>query len=70
MRSCVGFNIRRRRQQLGYSQTALARRAKVTQGWISRLENRVENPTLNSIKRIAAALEVEVIDLLSTRSHD
>jgi predicted transcriptional regulator len=57
-------------QQLGDWQTALARRAKVTQGWSTRLENRVEHPTLNRIKRIAAALEVEVIDLLSTGCHD
>lgn len=70
MQSSVGLNIRHRRQQLGYSQTTLARRAKVTQGWISRLENRVENPTLNSLTQIAKALDVEVIDLLSTHVHD
>ena len=70
MRSSVGFMIRQRRQQLGYSQTTLARRAKVTQGWISRLENRVENPTLNSLTQIAKALDVEVIDLLSPRPDD
>lgn len=66
MHSSVGLNIRHRRQLLGYSQTTLAQRAKVTQGWISRLENRVENPTLNSLTQIAKALDVEVIDLLST----
>jgi len=64
----IGRNIRRIRIERGYSQTALAERACVTQGWISRIETTAdENPTLDSLERIARALGVDMKALLAER---
>jgi transcriptional regulator with XRE-family HTH domain len=67
MNSTIGRNIRRLRQHCGYSQQELAKRSRTSQTWICRIEIGDENPTLGSIKRIAHALDVQVVELLRER---
>ncbi len=57
--------IKRIRKSKGLTQMQLAKRAKVTQAYIAMLEADKEcNPTLNTLKRIAEALDVPLTKLL------
>jgi transcriptional regulator with XRE-family HTH domain len=57
--------IRRAREAKGLSQLGLAKRAKVTQGYISDLEaGTKKNPGINVLRRLAKALGIPVAALL------
>jgi transcriptional regulator with XRE-family HTH domain len=58
-------NLRQIRLESFWSQDALADEAKVRQALVSALEVAMANPTLESLDKIAAALDVEVADLLA-----
>jgi transcriptional regulator with XRE-family HTH domain len=57
-------NLRRLRLQRRWSQDDLAAAAGVRQALVSALEVTTANPTLESLAKIAAALDLEVADLL------
>lgn len=59
----LALNVRRLRSEAGWSQTELAQRTGLSQTWISRLEAGRENPTLETIQRLAEALERNLIEL-------
>ena len=52
------------RAQRGLSQRALAKLSKVTYVTIARLETGVYDPRLSTLRRLAKALKVRVVDLL------
>ena len=56
--------IRSLRQRSGLSQRQLALRMGVPRTYVSKIENEKATPTLSSLARLAAALEVTVPDLL------
>jgi XRE family transcriptional regulator of biofilm formation len=57
--------VKRLREQQGLSQTVLAKRAKVTQGYVAQIESGVsKNPSLAVLQRLAKALGVPVAELL------
>ena len=57
--------IRKLREAQGMTQEQLARRAKVTQGYVSHLEKGLKkNPSLPTLKKLAKALDVNVAALL------
>lgn len=58
----VGFNIKKFRQQKGYSQETLALESGLSQGYINQLENGKRSYTQKSIERIAKALSISVIE--------
>jgi transcriptional regulator with XRE-family HTH domain len=58
-------NIRRMRQEKSWSQHDLAGEAGVRQALISSLEVATANPTLDSLEKVAGALNVSVAELLS-----
>jgi transcriptional regulator with XRE-family HTH domain len=58
-------NIRRMRQDKSWSQHDLANEAGVRQALISSLEIATANPTLESMEKVAGALNVRLADLLS-----
>jgi transcriptional regulator with XRE-family HTH domain len=58
-------NLRQIRLERSWSQDDLADEAKVRQALVSALEVATANPTLESLDKIAAALDVEVADLLA-----
>jgi transcriptional regulator with XRE-family HTH domain len=58
-------NLRRLRHERSWSQHDLADEANVRQALISAIEVARANPTLESLDRIAAALEIKVSDLLN-----
>lgn len=61
----LGGRVRRIRNERGLTQLGLADRMNVPRTYISKVEMGRVVPTLGSLSRIATALEVTVIDLLS-----
>jgi transcriptional regulator with XRE-family HTH domain len=59
----VGRTIRRLRQETGWSMSALAERAGLSQPFISQLESGAHTPSLQTLYRVAAALDVAPGDL-------
>jgi XRE family transcriptional regulator of biofilm formation len=61
----IGKVLREAREKKGLTQLALAKKAKVAQGYISELEAGVEkNPGVEVLKKLARALGVPLADLL------
>jgi transcriptional regulator with XRE-family HTH domain len=61
-------NLRQIRLERSWSQDDLADEAKVRQALVSALEVATANATLESLDKIAAALDVEVADLLAAHA--
>ncbi len=61
----IGSRIRNRRQELGLSLRELAERARLTVGFLSQIERDLVSPSLNSLQRIAQALDVPLFHLLT-----
>ena len=55
-RLAIVVQLRQRRAELGLTQAQLAKRAKLTQQQIAKLENPDENPTLATLEKVTAAL--------------
>ncbi len=61
----IGYRIRKKRNQLGLSQEDLAATCNLTQPFIGSIERGIRNPSLNTIIKIANALNVRTDYLLS-----
>jgi transcriptional regulator with XRE-family HTH domain len=66
-KECVAFgdSVRHLRQQLGLSQDDFAAAAGIHRTYVGGVERGERNPTLTSITRIAAALNVSASELLA-----
>lgn len=64
IRARLAKNIRRLRQEKGWSQEELAHEARIHRTYISDLERGVRNPTITIIERLAQTLGVEARELL------
>ena len=63
--STIGKNIKRYRQEKGLSQDKLSKLADLSLNTVVKIElDESPNPTIETIQRIARALEVSVDDLL------
>jgi transcriptional regulator with XRE-family HTH domain len=60
----IGERIRARRQQLGSSLRELARKTDLTASFLSQVETGQANPSINSLRRIAEALNVSILFFL------
>jgi transcriptional regulator with XRE-family HTH domain len=58
-------NVRRLRKRKSWAQHDLASEAGVRQALISSIESSHANPTLESLDKVASALDVAVADLLA-----
>jgi transcriptional regulator with XRE-family HTH domain len=65
----VGINIRAIRMQKGISQSELGFACEFEKSTISRIEAGRTNPTLQTLKKIADALEVTVCELVSENNQ-
>jgi transcriptional regulator with XRE-family HTH domain len=65
-RQRIGARVKRWREARGLSQLALAKRAKVTQSYISELEAGIKGrrPGVAVLQRLARALDLPVTELL------
>lgn len=57
----IGRGIRKVRKMMGFTQMELAKKAKVTQWYISSIENNGYNPTNDMLSKLCNAMEVPVI---------
>lgn len=61
----IGVTIKRLREEKGWTQLALAKRAKVPQSYISELEaGDKRNPGIETLRKLAKVLGVKVMRLL------
>jgi transcriptional regulator with XRE-family HTH domain len=60
----VAWNLRRLRVKRALSQEALAVDAGVDRSYVGRIERGVENPTVETLDRLAKVLEVPAAELL------
>jgi transcriptional regulator with XRE-family HTH domain len=54
------MKIRARRERVGMSQAELAKRSRLSRGYLIRLEAGRQDPTLGTLERLAKALGVKV----------
>ena len=64
----IGSNIHMIREAAGISQTELANRVGSNKSAISRYENGMQKPSLDTLMRVADALGVDLIDLLKEKT--
>ncbi len=64
IRGRVGINVRRLREERGYSQEELAFECGLHRTYISGIERGIRNPTVVIVERIASALKVPPARLL------
>ena len=60
----LGDRVRERRQQLGFSLRDLAERSELTASFLSQVERGVTSPSIDSLRRVASALDVPVFHFL------
>ena len=69
IRTVLAKNLKRIREERGYSQEDLAFRADLHRTYVSGVERGVRNPTIVIVQKLAEALEVEAKDLLAAKSE-
>jgi transcriptional regulator with XRE-family HTH domain len=62
--SQVAILLKEERQQRGLSLNVLAQKTGLSRQTISYIEQEVQNPTLDTLLRLSAAMEIELSDLL------
>lgn len=65
-----GGNVRRCREQRGWTQQRLADEAGLDRSYVSGVERGVRNPTVVTLVVLAKALDADVASLISGRSED
>jgi transcriptional regulator with XRE-family HTH domain len=61
----IGKRLKKRRLELGFSLRELAKRTQLTASFLSQAEREVTNPSLNSLRRVAEALNVPMLYFLA-----
>jgi transcriptional regulator with XRE-family HTH domain len=64
IRAIVGFNVQRLRRERGLSQEELSFRSGFTRAYLSGLEAGRRNPTIDSLSKLAQALDIEIEELI------
>jgi len=63
------MNLEKQRGLKGWTQAYLAEKSGVSQTYISELEAYKKNPTIPIVKKLAAALEITVAELLEDEDN-
>ena len=69
LKTLLGMAIKRQRASLGISQEELAHRARLHRTYVSDLEPGARNPSIDSIEKVARALELSVSKLFERASE-
>lgn len=65
----IGYRVRARRQEQGLSLRDLAGRSGLSVSFLSQVERDLARPSISSLKQVADALGVKVLDLLADPAH-
>ena len=65
----IGKNIKNLRKEKGLTQAELGKRLNVTQQMIGQYENDKNSPQMDTLKKIATALEVKVADIMGISTY-
>jgi len=60
----VAQTLRKEREKRGLSMNLVAERSGLSQQMVSYVERQMRNPTLETLLRIAAAIEIDLVDVL------
>ena len=60
----IGENIKNIRKEKGLTQAELGEKLSVSQQMIGQYENGKNSPQMDTLKKIATALEVNIVDLI------
>jgi transcriptional regulator with XRE-family HTH domain len=60
----IGMKLRKLREEKGMSQTALAKKARISREHLNRLEAGRYDPAVGVVQRLARALRVSLMELL------
>jgi XRE family transcriptional regulator, master regulator for biofilm formation len=63
----LGKQIKKQRLRKGLSITKLAKKARISKGYLSSIESHKTNPSAHMIQKLAKALEVPVEELLNIK---
>ena len=67
----IGKKIREKRQELGMSLKELEEKTGLTRGFLSQVERDITEPSISSLRKIAAALDVPIFYfLMDEKTHD
>jgi transcriptional regulator with XRE-family HTH domain len=61
----IVYALRRERERRGLSMNTVAARAGLSQQMVSYVERGMRNPTLDTLLRLAAAMEVDLAELIA-----
>ena len=67
IRKQFGLNVRRFREEKGWSQEELADRSGIHRTYISGVERGLRNPTISIVEALAIALKVKISALLEAQ---
>ena len=70
VRIVLGTRVRTLREDLGYTQRALGRRARLSGKFIGEVERGEKSITIDSLYRVAQALKTPLGELTSMNGHD
>ena len=70
VRSLVAWNLRRLRVAKNISQDELALISEVERAYVGHLERGTKNPTVDTLAKLAAALECEIMELFRAVPDD
>ena len=65
LRQLLAFNLKQKRCELGVTQSKLAEKADVSTQYIAMIEIGRKFPSLEMLERLAAALEIDILDFFS-----
>ena len=70
LKTLLGMAIKTRRTALGISQEELAHRAGLHRTYVSDLERGARNPSIESIEKLAQALQISISELFEKTPND
>src|SRR4051794_32486440 len=66
----LGANLRAARNRRGWTVAELAAASGLSKGFVSQVENDRTSPSLDTLEKLAAALAISMVDLLSEQPHE
>ena len=66
----VGQIVKKKREQAGLSQNMLAKKAGISQASLNALESKTNNPSVETVFLLAAALDCTVTELLGEKAEN